>query len=132
MRLAVNKKQKHLDAASRELRRIENGRPVLLENIEYVPHSSGDKSLLVITRGPHEKDRRNIILRWLVPSSAKRQIRLDRCGTFVAGMINGRQATRDMIGTFSEKFGVSVEDARASCLLFLHSLARRGVIAIIE
>ncbi len=128
----MNKKQKHLDVAAGELRRIADGRPVLLENVEYVPHSSGGKSLLIITRSPHEKDRRNFILRWLVPSSAKRQIRLDRCGTFVAGMIDGKQATRDMISGFSEAFSVSMEDARTSCLLFLHSLARRGVVAIIE
>ncbi len=128
----MNKKQKHLDVASRELRRIENGRPVLLENIEYVPHVSNEKALLVLTRSPHEKDRRNFILRWLVPASPKRQIRLDRCGTFVAGMIDGKQATRDMIRAFAQAFGVSEEDARTSCLLFLHSLARRGVVAIIE
>ena len=132
MKRDVSRKQKHLKQAASELKRIEGGRPVLLENIEFIPHASGEKALLVITRGAHEKDRRNVILRWLVPASPKRQIRLDRCGTFVAGMINGKQATRDMISAFAQAFGVSEDESRTSCLLFLHSLARRGVIAIIE
>jgi len=132
MKRDVSRKQRHLKQAASELKRIADGRPVLLDNVEFIPHASGEKALLVITRGAHEKDRRNVILRWLVPASPKRQIRLDRCGTFVAGMFNGKQGTLDIINAFAEKFGVSGEDARTSCLLFLHSLARRGVIAIIE
>ncbi len=132
MKRDVNRKQRHLKQAAGELKRIADGRPVLLDNIEFIPHESGEKALLVITRGAHEKDRRNVILRWLVPASPKRQIRLDRCGTFVAGMITGKCATRQIMAAFAKQFGTSEEDARSSCLLFLHSLARRGVIAIIE
>ena len=128
----MRKKQDHIRRAASELRRIEHGRPVFLENIEYVPHSSGAKSLLIITRRPHEKDARNIVLRWLVPSRAKRQIRLDHFGTFLANMITGKRSTRDMMQAFAKTFGTDEAAARESCLLFLHSLARRGVIAIIE
>ena len=128
----MNKKQRHIRKAASELRRIEHGKPVFLENIEYVPHASGEKSLLVITRSPHEKDTRNVILRWLVPSSPKRQIRLDSFGTFMANMITGQKPTCEIIKAFANTFGTEESAARESCLLFLHSLARRGVVAIIE
>ena len=132
MKRGAGRKKRHLNQAAEELRRIEQGTPVFLENIEFMPNRTATQSLLVITRSPHERDKRNFILRWLVPSREKRSIRLDTCGTYFAGLINGQTSTLEIVDAFIAKFRVPREQAVESCLLFLHSLARRGVVAIIE
>ncbi len=128
----VGKREEHLKKAASELKRIYEGSPVLLQNIEFVKDSSGKRSLFVITRNPNERDKRNFILRWLVPASPRKQLRLDPAGTFVASRITGKHKTKDIIKAFRAEFDVDEEKARSSCLLFLHSLARRGIIAVIE
>ena len=130
---AKQKRDKALDDAARELRRIEQAVPVFIENAHFIAGKPGGHGFVLLESNPGMKDRRGPILRWLVPARhVARRIRLDAFGTFVAQRITGRMSSSDIIKAFQEEFGCAADQSREACLLFLRSLAKRGVILMVE
>ncbi len=128
-------REERLDAAAHELRRIERSIPAFIENAHFIAGKSGGRALIVQESNPGVVDRRGAVLRWLIPKrSGACRIRLDAYGAFVAEQINGRRSSLEIIKAFRNSLGREhdPEDAREACLLFLRSLAKRGVICMVE
>lgn len=130
---AKKKVEEQLDEAALELQRIERAIPVFIENAHFISGKAGGRAVVVMESNPGMVDKRGVVLRWFVPArGGARRIRLDALGAFVAEQITGRMSSRDIISAFHHKFGCSLNEARESCLLFLRSLAKRGVISMVE
>ncbi len=126
-------REQRLDEAARELQRIEQATPAFIENAHFVSGKRGGRAFILLESNPGVKDRRGPILRWLIPRRCGAcRIRLDAYGAFVAGQITGKRTSVAIIKAFQDEFKRDPGESREACLLFLRSLAKRGVICIVE
>ncbi len=70
-------------------------------------------------------------LSWLLPFSRERRIELDRLGTEVLGMCDGRTSIERIMQSFAKAHRLSFREAQVSVTEFLKMLTQRGVIVII-
>ena len=63
-------------------------------------------------------------------SAPTRKIELDRFGSWVWKMIDGKQSAADIILSFSEQHGISHQQAEQSVTAFLRELGKRGLIGL--
>ncbi len=71
------------------------------------------------------------ILRWLLPFSDVRRVRLDALGMTVLNLCDGRRRVEDIIETFAAQNRLTFREAQVSVLGFLGSLTQRGIIVIV-
>ena len=94
--------------------------------VESYPSDDGGALMLVVQREPF----RNRLLQAVAPVVRERRIELDEVGTAVWRMLDGQRSVREVIGRFSEEFGVNRREAEVSVLDFLKSLMGRGLLSM--
>ena len=100
--------------------------PVPNRGVESYPSDDGGALMLVVQREPF----RNRLLQAVAPVVRERRIELDEVGTAVWRMLDGQRSVREVIGRFSEEFGVNRREAEVSVLDFLKSLMGRGLLSM--
>lgn len=100
--------------------------PVPNGGVKSYTSDDGRALMLVVRREPF----RNRLLQAVMPVVKERRIELDEVGTAVWRMLDGRRSVREVIGQFSEEFGVNRREAEVSVLDFLKSLLGRGLVSM--
>jgi hypothetical protein len=69
-------------------------------------------------------------LSWVVPFREERRVCLDRVGTWVWELCDGRRTVEDMIDAFADRYGLTFHEARIAVTGYIRSLVQRGVLAM--
>jgi hypothetical protein len=103
------------------------GIPVRGENVEDHEGPEGERMLIAPRKAPAPE-----FLKRLAgnrePEPAK--IVLDRYGSTVWGLIDGKRNVKSIVTAFAEEFGLHRREAEAGVVEFLNMLMKRGLIAI--
>lgn len=70
-------------------------------------------------------------LSWILPFSHQRRVELDRLGSYVLAMCDGKQTVEKMIEKFAADHKLSFREAQLSVTDFLKKLLQRGIVAIV-
>ena len=68
---------------------------------------------------------------WIMPYSSHRRVELDRLGTSVLEMCDGRRCVESIIEEFAADHKLSFREAQLSVTQFLRQLSQRGLVAIV-
>jgi hypothetical protein len=115
--------QKNLPAAS-----FLQAVPFVNEAIEVTRRSDGSSLVSVPIPRP-----RYLVppLSWLLPFSHQRRVELDRVGSSVLNMCDGRRTVEAMIEKFAAEHKLSFREAQLAVSAFLRQLSQRGLVAIV-
>ena len=70
-------------------------------------------------------------LRWIVPYKPERILRLDKLGSLVWELCDGRRTVEQIIDRFAERHHLSFHEARVSVTSYLKELLSRGALAVV-
>ncbi|MFA6134239.1 MAG: PqqD family protein [Phycisphaerae bacterium] len=70
-------------------------------------------------------------LSWILPFSHQRRVELDRLGSYVLDMCDGRRSIESMIERFAGDHKLSFREAQLSVSGFLRQLVQRGILVIV-
>ena len=68
---------------------------------------------------------------WVVHFSPKKDITLDKLGSQLWKLCNGRNTVENVIDRFKDAYGLTFHEARTSVVEYLKKLIQRGVVAVI-
>ena len=68
---------------------------------------------------------------WILPFSGQRRIELDKLGTAVLELCDGRRSVERIVESFAADHKLTFREAQLSVTQFLRMLTERGVVAIV-
>ena len=69
-------------------------------------------------------------LSWLLPYSRVRRVQLDRLGTRILVLCNGKNTVEQIIETFADEERLTFREAQLAVIPFLQLLMQRGIVAL--
>lgn len=67
---------------------------------------------------------------WIVPIRPERSTTLDRTGSYIWRLCDGKRTVEAIVDDFAEKYSLSFHESRVAVTGYLRSLIQRGILAV--